>query len=282
MPSTTERVPARDGTYRLVRSWSSVGEPWLHLLLLHGLGEHSGRYEAVGDQLAAAGIAVTAFDHQGNGASDGRRGDVPAWSAFHDDVEDRLREVRREAGEGPVALSGHSMGGLMALGYVLTARPGPDLLVLSSPGLADALPRWKHALAAILGRLVPGVTVANGVPGEVLSRDPAVAAAYAADPRIVHRSTTRLGREGFAEQARVRAALGRLRLPTYVFHGSDDGLVPVAASAPLEDLASVTRRVLPGLRHETHNEPEGRHVIAEVVAWLREQVAGVRMGHAGD
>lgn len=126
------------------------------------------------------------------------------------------------------------------------------------------------------------MTVANGVAGDVLSRDPAVGAIYAADPRNVHRSTTRLGRAGFAEQARVRAGLDGLRIPTYVFHGSDDGLVPVSASAALEGRPGVTRRVLAGLRHETHNEPEGREVIGGVVAWLRQQVAGGRQGHAGD
>ncbi len=274
MPSTTDFVTAHDGTKRLVRSWQPSGDPWLRILLLHGLGEHSGRYEHVGEQLAGAGIAVVAFDHQGFGGSDGPRGDVPAWSAFHDDIEARLAVLRQHAGTLPVALYGHSMGGLMALGYALTARPAPDLLVLSAPALADALPAWKHVLAGVLGRLVPGMTVANGVPGEILSRDPAVAAAWVDDSRNLHRSTTRLGREGFAEQTRVLAALNRLRIPTYVFHGADDRLVPISASAPLDGRPGVTRRVLPGLRHETHNEPEGPDVIADVIAWLREQVAG--------
>jgi alpha-beta hydrolase superfamily lysophospholipase len=269
MPSTTEHVTARDGTHRLVRRWAAPSEPWAHLLLLHGLGEHSGRYEAVGERLAGAGVAVEALDHVGFGGSDGPRGDVARWAAFHDDVEDRLARVREEAGARPTVLYGHSMGGLMALGYVLTDRPRPDLLVLSSPGLADALPAWKHALAGVLARIAPRMTVANGVAGEVLSRDPAVAAAYLADPRNVRRSTVRLGAQGFAEQARVQAALDRLDIPTYVFHGAKDRLVPPAASAPLEGRPDVTRVVLPGLRHETHNEPEGMAVVDGVIAWLR-------------
>jgi alpha-beta hydrolase superfamily lysophospholipase len=291
MTSTTERVRARDGTGRLVRRWPAAtsgrgggGDPWADLLLLHGLGEHSGRYEAVGERLAAAGIAVEALDHIGFGGSDGPRGDVPRWSVFHDDVEDRLAAVRAVARGRAVVLYGHSMGGLMALGYVLRDRPKPDLLVLSSPGLDDALPRWKRTLATVLGRIVPRLSVPNGVPGEVLSRDPAVAAAYATDPLNVHHSTTRLGRAGFAEQARVRSALEGLAVPTYVFHGTDDRLVPPAASEPLGRLPGVTRVVLPGLRHETHNEPEGMTVVDGVIAWLgdRTAVAGVRTEHAGD
>ncbi len=269
MGSTTERVAARDGSRRLIRRWRAAGDAWLHLLLLHGLGEHSGRYETVGGQLAEAGIEVDAFDHHGFGASDGPRGDVAGWSVFHDDVEDRLAAVRAEAGGGPVALYGHSLGGLMALGYVLTDRPRPDLLVLSSPGLTDALPAWKHGLARVLRPLVPGLKVSNGIPGDVVSRDPEVAARYAADPLNVDRSTVRLGSEGFREQARVRASLDRLAVPTYVIHGSDDRLVPVSASAQLEGRPGVTRVVLPGLRHETHNEPEGREVIEGVIDWLR-------------
>jgi len=165
---------------------------------------------------------------------------------------------------------------------VLTDRPSPDLLVLSSPGLIDALPAWKHVLASVLGRIVPRMTVANGVPDDVLSSDPSVGAAYRADPLNVHRSTVRLGAEGFAEQARVRAALDRLRLPTYVFHGSDDRLVPPAASALLEGRPGVVRAVLPGFRHETHNEPGGMAAVDGVLRWLRTHIAGVPLGHAGD
>ena len=261
-----------------MRRWAATGEPWARLLLLHGLGEHSGRYEHVGAWLAAAGIETHALDHRGFGGSDGPRGDIDRWDRFHDDVEDRLATLR---GSLPVVLYGHSMGGLIALGYVVAGRPAPDLLALSAPGLDDALPAWKHALARVLGRVVPGLRISNGVPGDVLSRDPAVGAAYRADPRNEHRSTVRLGALGFAEQARVRAALGRLTVPTYVFHGEDDRLVPVAASAPLGELPGVVRVTLPGLRHETHNEPEGEAVVGAAIDWLRQSAAGLRMEQAG-
>ena len=289
MASTTERITARDGTTRLIRRWrvDAENEPWAHLLLLHGLGEHSGRYEAVGDWLASAGIAVQALDHRGFGASDGPRGDIDRWDRYHDDVEDRLERISAEAGSRPVVLYGHSMGGLIALGYVLAERPRPrpDLLVLSAPGLDATVPAWKRGLLHVLGRIVPRMTVPNGVAGEVLSRDPAVAVAYVADPLNCHRSTARLGRLGFAEQTRVRAAAGpgawARDLPTYVFHGGDDRLVPPAASAPLARTPGVDRVVLPGLRHETHNEPEGRAVVGAAIDWLRNRVAGAQTEHAG-
>ena len=166
------------------------------------------------------------------------------------------------------------MGGLIALGYVLSEqpRPQPDLLVLSAPGLDDNLAGWKRPLAALLTNVVPKMQLANGVPAGSISRDPAVEAASAVDPLCSDKSTVRFGAEAFAEQDRVNAALAAMDsmpIPTYVFHGSDDPLVPVSASAVLEGKGNVTRQVHAGLRHECHHEPEHEDVLAEVVAWIR-------------
>ena len=171
----------------------------------------------------------------------------------------------------PVALFGHSLGGLIALGYVVPdrLRPMPDALVLSAPAIDAAIPGWKRMLARMLGRAAPSMTVRNDFDGALLSRDPSVGAAYASDPLNQHMTTTRLGAAALAEQARVRGALGRLTLPTLVYHGEADRLVPTASSAPLGNVPGVTRRTYPDLRHETHNEPEGPAVIADVVEWLR-------------
>jgi alpha-beta hydrolase superfamily lysophospholipase len=151
----------------------------------------------------------------------------------------------------------------------------PDLLVLSAPAVAAIVPRWKRALADVLGRALPRLAIPNALPPGGLSHDPEVEAAYRADPLNVHRTTTRLGMELFHEQARVKSRLARvggLGLPTYVLHGSDDPIVPVAASASLERRPSVTRRVYPGLRHEMHNEPEAASVIGDTIAWIHAQI----------
>ena len=269
--ATSRRVAARDGTELLVRSWLPVGESWAAVLLVHGLAEHSGRYEHVGRQLAEAGLAVEAYDQRGFGGSGGRRAHVERWSQNHDDLEDRLAAVRASAGGRPVVLFGHSLGGLLALGYILAdpPRPLPDLLVLSAPALDSTIPAWKRGLARVLGSVAPTMTLKNDFDGAVLSRDPAVGAAYLVDPLNQHTTTFRFGASAIAEQARVRAALGRLAIPTLVYHGEDDHLVPTDASAPLGDVPGVLRRTYPGLRHESHNEPDGPAVIADVIAWLR-------------
>lgn len=276
-PSWTGHLTARDGTDLLTRHWPVVGEPWASVILIHGIAEHSGRYERVGQWLAAAGLAVHAYDQRGFGGSAGRRAYVERWSLNHDDLEAVLLAVRRGAPDRPVALFGHSLGGLIALGYLLPdrLRPMPDALVLSAPALDATIPGWKRILVRILGSVAPTVTVKNDLDGTLLSRDPAVGVDYLADPLNVHVTTTRLGAAALAEQARIRSELGRLSVPMLVYRGEADRLVPAASSAPLAQFPSVTRRTYPGVRHETHNEPEGSAVIADVIEWLRATLAPV-------
>jgi alpha-beta hydrolase superfamily lysophospholipase len=285
MPSIARHVPGADGTDLLVRHWPPdeaeaggawAGPPWAHVLLVHGLGEHSGRYEHVGDQLTAAGLDVTAYDHRGMGGSGGRRGDVVTWSQYHDDLAARLQDVRATAQGRPAVLYGHSLGGLIVAGYLLTDRPKPDLVVLTSPALDSTIPGWKRRVAVVAAKVRPTAVLANDIDGATLSRDPSVAAKTVDDPLCVKVSTVRFGAEALAEQARVRAGAPRgFGLPTLVLHGLDDGLVPADASAILEGAPLVERRTYPDLRHELHNEPEGREVIDAIVAWLRQQAVAV-------
>ena len=221
--------------------------------------------------MAAAGLDVHAYDQRGNGGSGGRRGHVDRWSQYHDDLAERLRAVRAAAGGRPVVLYGHSMGGLVVLGYLLTERPKPDLVVLSV-----ARPRFDARL--VEEGAGPGPRrgsrrrwpIPNGIDGSTLSRDPAVAAKVGSGPAGRRKaSTTRFGAEALAEQARVRRDYAGLTLPTLVLHGLDDGLVPAEASEILATLPNVERRTYPGLRHELHNEPEGPAIIDEIIAWIR-------------
>lgn len=269
-----EHVLARDGTSLLTRHWPvASGEPWASLLLVHGLAEHSGRYEHVGAQLAAAGIDTYAFDLRGFGASGGARASVDRWSQLHDDVEERLAAVRSIDPARPVVLFGHSLGGLIALGYVLDGRARPDLLVLSAPAISGEIPRWQRLLVSSLRRVAPGLRLSNRLDTGTLSSDAGVRASYVADPLNQHESTVRFAHAAFGEQRRVAAALDRLSMPTLVVHGGLDRLVPTATSEALEGRPGVTRRVYPGVLHELHNEPAGPKVIDEEIGWIRERVS---------
>lgn len=289
MTETTNAGPleatarAADGTILRTLRWPAAGTPRAQALIVHGLGEHCGRYGSVAAALTAAGIEVHGYDHRGFGGSAGRRAWLERWSQLHDDLEERLAAVRAMSPDLPVVLYGHSMGGLIALGYVLaeTPRPLPDLLVLSAPGIEDDLASWKHRAAGLLGRLVPGVRIANGIATEARAANPDPDAPMGPDPLSLDTTTARMGAAGFAEQDRVRARLAAMTampVPTYVLHGADDPIVPVQSSEAIGRLAGVTRRVHEGLRHECHHEASHADVLAEVAAWLDARLAELASG----
>ncbi|MGC8634822.1 MAG: lysophospholipase [Candidatus Limnocylindrales bacterium] len=268
MSSETGTVVARDGVVLRTRHWAPDGEGWARLLLVHGIAEHSGRHERTGARFAGAGIDAWAFDLRGFGGSGGPRAFVRRWDDYLDDVADRLAGLRDGR---PLVLMGHSMGGLIALTYAESARPAPDLLVLSSPAMSAGVPAPVRLLAPLLGRVTPMLRLSNNLRAEQLCADPAVGEAYFADPLVVPRSTARLGAELFAAIQRSHRDLGRLHVPTFVTVGSADTIVPPAGSEPLGALPNVERRVYPGMRHETFNEPQGEQVVADILAWLRRQ-----------
>jgi alpha-beta hydrolase superfamily lysophospholipase len=268
--STIATVAARDGESLAIRHWEPAGDARARLLIIHGLGEHGGRYERAAGIFAASGLDTWALDLRGFGASGGRRAYVERLDAWLDDIADQLTALR--ALGRPVVLFGHSMGGLVCARYAETDRPQPDLLVLSAPAVAGNIPAWKKTLARILGKVAPTAAVKNDFDGSILSRDPAVGADYVADPFNVHSTSARLGAVLLEAQAPTIADLGRIRVPTLVVHGGADHLVPTASSAVFGNLPGVERRVYPGLAHETFNEPEGPIVVGEVAAWIGEHL----------
>lgn len=283
--STTDLLVPAEGTARMADAttlrtlhWAPVGDPWAVALIVHGLGEHAGRYETVAAALTGAGIDTYGYDHRGFGGSSGFRAYVDRWSQLHDDLANRVEATRAERPGLPMVMYAHSLGGLIAAGYVVSGegRPMPDLLVLSTPALESTQPGWKKGLASVLTTIVPRMRMANALPRDGLSHDPQVQARVDADPLCVGTSTVRFGAEAFAEQDRLRGVLRGLAsmpIPTYLLHGSDDPIVPVRSTEGLAAKGNVTRQVWPGLRHECHHEPEHPQVLAAVVAWIRSQVA---------
>jgi acylglycerol lipase len=266
-----ERVHAKDGTDIHTRRWPAVGAAWSGFVIVHGLGEHSGRYEHVGSHLAEAGIDTIALDLRGFGLSGGDRAWVDRWSQLHDDVEERLVSIRAAAPGRPLVLYGHSLGGLIVLGYLLDGRSLPEAAVLSAPAIRATLPAVQRIAVNVLGRIAPKARVANGIPTAALSSSRAVQDDYVSDPLNVHESCVGFGLRAFNEQARVAAALDRLAVPTLVIHGARDTLVPTASSEVLMGRPRVTRRVYDAA-HELHNEPIADVVLGDLVTWVREQV----------
>jgi alpha-beta hydrolase superfamily lysophospholipase len=271
--STIETVAARDGTPLLSRAWPSAADPWGSILVVHGLGEHSGRHDATGGRFATAGLVATSFDHRGFGASGGRRVWVDRWDDYLDDIEDRLDAGRVDGL--PTAIYAHSLGGLVVADYLLADRPLPDVAVLSAPAL-DGGSRVLRAAAVVLDRVRPTLELANPWDGSVIAREPQPRVVAEPDPLAVGRTTVHLGHLLFRAMDRVNARLvsaGGFPLPTLVVHGGDDTLVPTASTAFLAAHPSVERRVYPGVRHEPHHDPlDGTRIVDEMVAWLRERM----------
>lgn len=272
--SVVDHGTTRDGLVQLRRRWRPRRPARAAVLLLHGIAEHSGRYEHVGTALAEAGLDVVAIDHRGFGESGGRRGHVDDFSQFLDDVEDQLAEVRSLGL--PTVILGHSMGGLIAMSYCIDGRPLPDYLVLSGPALGyelSAKERFLSTFLPILRKVAAKVEVREPSDPALLSTDPAVGEVFYADPLRVPYPTISLAGALSDAMTEARARADRLSIPTLCLHGGDDRLVPTDSSEVLDGLPGVERHVIDGLRHEIFNEPTGSEVIAQVITWLEARIA---------
>lgn len=269
MESVATTVPHEDVGTELVRDWAPEGDPSAYLVLVHGIAEHSGRYERTGHLLSEAGFHVRSFDLIGGGGSGGDRWDIDEWSRYHDQIESHVSWARR--GKKPVVLMGHSMGGNLVLGYATSDRPPADLLVVSAPALGGGA-AWQKALAPLAAKVAPTFVMSNGIKGEQLSRDPAVGEAYFADPLVMPRTSTRLGAALFTAMTEVAADCQSIETPMLVIHGAADPIVPPQSSAFLADLPQCHRILYPKLRHEILNEPEGPEVVADVIEWINDRI----------
>ncbi|MER6851204.1 lysophospholipase [Streptomyces flaveolus] len=246
-----------------VREWSAE-RPRYAVLLIHGYGEHADRYEEVAGVLTSHGAAVYGPDHIGHGASEGERVLIEDFEDVVTDVH-AVAELARAAHPGlPVVVIGHSMGGLIASRYAQRHPEGLTALVLSGPVIGDwELPRRLLALDEI-----PDTPISPSS----LSRDPAVGAAYAADPLVWHGPMKRPTLEAFVRTLETVAKGGDVgRLPLLWVHGDDDRLVPLPGSrVGVERLSGgdLTERIYPGARHEVFNETNRAEVFTDVTRFL--------------
>jgi alpha-beta hydrolase superfamily lysophospholipase len=271
--SEVKRETSRTGVQLATREWFPDGKPKAAILIVHGLAEHSGRYEHVAEQLTARGFEVHAYDQRGHGESEGDRTHIDDWGVFLDDVEDRLSAMAFEV-NAPVALYGHSIGGLVALDYCLTrSEVLPELLVLSGPAIRATIAKWKQILAPILATVMPRARLPLDLEGHQLSRDPEVGRAYFDDPLVETRATAKFGAEALKAQRRVGERMDSLSIPTLVIAGGNDEIIPPHSSHSLGEVPGVDRKLYPTLRHELHNEPEGPEVVSDIADWLEAKLS---------
>ncbi|GHB31922.1 lysophospholipase [Streptomyces viridiviolaceus] len=246
-----------------VREWPAARARYV-ALLVHGYGEHIGRYEEVADVLVAHGAAVYGPDHTGHGRSAGERVLIEDFEDVVTDVHAVAELARAAHPDLPVVVIGHSMGGLIAARYAQRHSDELTALVLSGPVIGD----WELPRRLLAMEEIPDTPISPAA----LSRDPAVGAAYADDPLVWHGPMKRPTVEAFVRTLETVAKNGEVGpLPLLWVHGDDDRLVPLSGSRPgVEQLGggALTERIYPGARHEVFNETNKSEVFADVTRFL--------------
>jgi len=248
-----------------------------HVYLLHGFGEHSGRYGRLASELNARGIALHAADHRGHGLSGGRRAWVPGPRALAGDWAALL--AAEPPSRVPRFLFGHSMGGAVATQLALDAGDSDSFsgLILSSPYLLPAQPPSRQLRSALrlLQQALPGVTVER-ISSEQLSRQPEEAAAYDADPLVHHGGVSaRSAHSLLVAGEEVLARAGELQLPLLVLHGAQDAIAGIAGSRQLLARAgSRDRRIVEfeAARHEVMNDLDRAEFYRVLLDWLDDRL----------
>lgn len=272
--STLSSFIASDGQNLAVQDWLPTHGEAVRgvVLIVHGLGEHVGRYDALANRLNAWGFAVRGYDQYGHGDSAGVRGGLPTDTRLLDDLADVVDDTRgRMATDVPLILLGHSLGGLVAARLVSLQMRTIDALVLSSPALDAGMNALQKFLVTVLPRLLPDLRVGNGLNPTFLSHDPEVVRAYKAD-RLVHdRISARLARFiAVAGPATVSSAAG-WTVPTLLMYAGDDHLVNPAGSRRFAKAAPkqvVSSACFENLYHEIFNEADAAPALATLQHWL--------------
>lgn len=272
MESTTT-IAAKDGLELFVRSWTPPQYKAV-IALVHGFGEHAGRYQHVADFLNANGFAVIAVDLRGHGKSGGKRGHSPSFEMTLNDVESFIDYAKKTLGNTlPFFLYGHSMGGNIVLNSLLRRNSkGITGAVVTGPLVSLAFK--PNAFILFLGKLLRSIAPTFSQPGGVntdhLSRDKSVVTAYINDPLVHGKISSAAGMDLLEASEFLNTYTGTMPVPTLMMHGSEDSITAQPASEAFAKRVSgdVTYRKWQGLYHEIHNEPEKELVFAELLTWL--------------
>jgi acylglycerol lipase len=259
------------------QAWIPDGDVAAALLVVHGLGEHCGRYENLVQHCCPCGYAVYGLDHLGHGRSEGERQMVESFAGYTDTLRIFAQMVASWQPGKPLFLVGHSMGGLIAADYLLAHPADFAGAILSAPTVmvGDDVTPLTILVARLLAALAPRMGV-MALDANSLSRDPGVVAAYEEDPLVSRDKTpARLGIEMLRAMERVMSNAGVISLPLLILQGSDDMLSHPQGAQMLYDLVSSsdkTLKVYEGLYHEVFNEPERDTVLSDVADWLGARV----------
>ncbi len=268
-------LKSRDGIEFFVRGWEPDTRPKAVVALIHGLGEHSGRYEHVGQALTDAGYILASFDLRGHGKSTGVRGHFPSLDAVMHDIHEFFIFLSQRSPDLPQFIYGHSLGGLLTLTYVLKNKPNLNGVIASSAGLRTPLTEQtlKVLMVRLLGSLLPATLIPSGLENEVISHDQAVVDRYANDPLVHDRVSLAFGKASLTAIDYAWAHASELSLPLLLMHGTGDKATYSYGSADFSKLVAknnsdVTLKLWDGMYHELHNESVKEQVLKSITDWL--------------
>ena len=273
MKTFKSELLAKDGQKLYVQGWEPEGTPKAAVALLHGLGDHTGRYGHVGKAFTDAGYVLAGFDLRGHGRTDGPRGYAPSFRVILEDMDALLAFLKDRYPGTPLFQYGHSLGGLLTIAHHLHSHPEVAGVMVSAPGFASPLleQTGKILLVRVLGSLLPRMIIDTGLDVNTISRDQRVIDAYNADPLVHEKSSLSFGRAALDALDFASKHAGEFKAPLLIMHGTADQLTyPRGSQDFIGKVASKDAVFKPwdGLYHELHNEPEQGQVLAAMIAWL--------------
>ena len=277
--SSSSHLARPDGASLYVERHEPVGPARAAVIMVHGFSSYSGLYRGTAAEIAASGLAVTAFDCRGHGQSTGNRGYVDRFTDFRADLDAVIRQSLELQPTLPLFLVAHSHGGIVALDYALAESSHPLAgLVLVAPWMALKMkvPTAKVVMARLLDRLWPRLALSNEIRIEDGTRNRDLVARFGTDPLIHHVATPRWFMEVRRTHAAIRAGASRLRVPVLMSLAGDDRIVSTEAALQLAALlgrsTDVDIKVYGELFHELYLEPGSERVVADITRWIAKRL----------
>jgi lysophospholipase len=270
---TEGTVASRDGTALAYRAWPIEAQPATTFAVVHGLGEHAGRYQRFAAGMANHGMATYAVDLRSHGKSPGQRGHIDSFDQWTDDCAAFVNFVKKQAGDSEVVLLGHSFGGVTVLGTVLSGKiQGLKRFIVSSPALKVkvAVPSWKISLGKAASKVAPRLALDNEVDPASISRIQSVVDDYKNDPLVHGKISSRLYTEYLNAVQDIFGRAAQIKTPFLILAGTDDALIDPEGSKSLHEKTQgvSTLELLPGRYHEPFNDVDSDEVFALIARWL--------------
>ena len=272
MTGKTEYLKSTDGLKLFARSFVPDGAPTAVIILIHGIGEHSGRYQSWIERFLKLNYAVLAFDHRGHGRSEGKRGHIPSMETVFRDIDLFLDKASIDLPDIPVIIYGHSLGGNFVLNYLVHRQPQIKASIVTSPWLTlvNKVPGPVVFLMTRLNKVVPGLILTSTVKPKSISRDTNVINAYEDDPQTHKKISVRLFCEAHFGGLSVMQKADQIHMPLLLMHAGDDLITDPQSSGAFARANPdfITFKLWPGLFHEIHNESDKDAVFEYIQEWL--------------